>query len=487
MIVLTIECLSPLTAGEFADWITVVSSGNMAMPLSFSVLLSILIILIAGFIFIIRLTLNAQSIIRQQIRKLERCNRRYQSLFNECSDAVVIHCKNRIIDCNIQAAKLFGYSRSEFLCLNYEDLLPADEQVKDMTAETLQSFSPDGTFSYVSRIRRKDSTILDVILSSHIIDEKNDIIQTLITDITLQRDLVRAHQKSEEHQALILQSINEAVVTTDAMGIVERCNIVFSQMLALPQGKILNKHVASVLRLTRDLHAAESENALVRMTHVVLNEGATFRSNFHYYLKSCDGKEYVVQPSASPVRSRSGKVIGMVLILYDITEKIQLQEELLHSQKLESLGRIAGQIAHDFKNWLTVILGISENLLHSNLPEQVKHDVEKIHTAAQASAAMTRQLLSFARREPIQSQPTDIHRVLDNSIMMIDWSNNGTIEVIRQYKASQSYVKGDPNALANAFLNLGINAMEAMQQRGGMLQVSTENLELDSEFCKRQK
>ena len=151
---------------------------------------------------------------------------------------------------------------------------------------------------------------------------------------------------------------------------------------------------------------------------------------------------------------------------------------------MDALGQLAGGVAHDFNNQLSVILGYA-NLLESQveLPKLKKYS-ENISKAVHRSADLTRNLLAFARKGQNQSVPVHIHSLISETIEMLDRTVDKRIEIMKLFDASSDIVLGDPSQLQNAFLNLGVNARDAMAT-GGCLAFETEIVEIDDEFIAR--
>jgi PAS domain S-box-containing protein len=157
----------------------------------------------------------------------------------------------------------------------------------------------------------------------------------------------------------------------------------------------------------------------------------------------------------------------------DITERQQLEEQLRQSQKLDAIGQLAGGVAHDFNNQLSAILGYAE-LLCKRVAGDGKSEqyLSSIATAAMRSADLSRQLLTFARKSGHKTIPVNIHDALREVIEMLKRTIDPRIEIRVDLAAADAIVLGDPTLLQNAFLNIGLNARDAMPE-GGVLRIET--------------
>jgi PAS domain S-box-containing protein len=168
----------------------------------------------------------------------------------------------------------------------------------------------------------------------------------------------------------------------------------------------------------------------------------------------------------------------------DISEQRKIEEKLHQSQKMEAIGQLASGIAHDFNNMLGGIMGAAE-MLGFYLPDDSK--ARKFHLiileAANRAAGLTRKLLSFSRSSQQVSTPVKVHNILEEAIVLLENSIDPRIKIQPILKATSSTVCGDPSLLQNVFINLGINASQAMPD-GGTIFFSSENTVLDSLFCR---
>jgi len=175
----------------------------------------------------------------------------------------------------------------------------------------------------------------------------------------------------------------------------------------------------------------------------------------------------------------------------DITEQVAAEailrskeEQLRQSQKMEAIGQLAGGVAHDFNNMLAAILGSAE-IMAESIPEDDEKTrmVNVIVKASQRAADLTSKLLSFSRKGKLISTPLDLHRVVHDTVLLLERSIDRRIEIQLELEAPNPLVIGDPSQLENALLNLCINARDAMPE-GGVLRVATQRVPLDEAFCR---
>lgn len=163
-------------------------------------------------------------------------------------------------------------------------------------------------------------------------------------------------------------------------------------------------------------------------------------------------------------------------------KRLELHVHLL--QKFEAIGRLAGGVAHDFNNLLGVILGQTEMLLERSRDEGITHGLEMIQQAGERGASLTRQLLAFGRRQVLETKVLDLNTVLTNLENLLRRVIGEDIELEFRTEAKRHTVDADPSQLEQVFMNLAINARDAMPA-GGKLTIATENLDLDEAYMDR--
>ena len=180
------------------------------------------------------------------------------------------------------------------------------------------------------------------------------------------------------------------------------------------------------------------------------------------YVTTASQETIWLETVKKPIHLFDGRV--MVLgVATDITTRKTLQSQLLHAQKLEAVGQLAGGIAHDFNNLLTGMLGYSNMLMTShNLDPESRRAVSMIRNAAEQATELTQKLLGFARKGKHQNVAVDIHKVVDDTLALLNRTLEKNIIIQRSLHAENSYVCGDPVQLQQIMLNLALNARDSM-------------------------
>jgi PAS domain S-box-containing protein len=186
-----------------------------------------------------------------------------------------------------------------------------------------------------------------------------------------------------------------------------------------------------------------------------------------------NGAELMVSLSLYPEKDATGALMGFDGYIIDITEKRQLQERLVHAQKMEAIGTLAGGMAHDYNNLLTAILGYSSMLLKKlQAHEPFYKPVSIIHEAAQRGAALGRKILTLTRKEQREVKPVDLSEIVRSALELFQQSLPKDIEIITHLADGLPLTQADPSQLQQVVINLALNARDAMPG-GGKLTIET--------------
>ena len=167
-------------------------------------------------------------------------------------------------------------------------------------------------------------------------------------------------------------------------------------------------------------------------------------------------------------------------ITRDVTDQMQMEEQLRNAQQLEAIGRLAGGVAHDFNNILSIIIGHGELLLAMGNDERTRSGIQQIQRAAERAASLTQQLLAFGRKQVLQPTILDLNEAVADVQKMLARVIGEDIELIAKLHPSLGTVKADPGQIEQVLMNLAINARDAMPQ-GGRFTMETSNEEINPE------
>ncbi len=196
-----------------------------------------------------------------------------------------------------------------------------------------------------------------------------------------------------------------------------------------------------------------------------------------------DGTPIPYQFSCVPLRNSDGEVIGLTGVGTDISERKRLEQQLWQLQKMEAVGRLAGGVAHDFGNLLTVIHVRAQLALHRlGAGEPARQDIEMLDATAARAGGLVKQLLAFSRKQVLQPRVLDLNAVVEDAQQMLRPLIGEDISLVTTLAPGLGRVKVDPIQVEQVLINLAVNARDAMRE-GGTLSVETADVELDEGFA----
>ena len=289
-------------------------------------------------------------------------------------------------------------------------------------------------------------------------------------DVTERKRAQMALEAEKERLAVTLRSIGDGVITTDREGTITLINKVAEDLTGWAEHSALGQPIDRVFHIVNEKSHERCENPVQK----VIESGQIIGLANNTKLIRKDGKEFVIADSGAPIISKTGEVIGVVLVFRDITEKRRMHQEILKIQKLESLGVLAGGIAHDFNNFLTGIIGNLSLVKLDITPQSKVYDsVKNMESAALRAKDLTQQLLTFSKGgKPVKSVVHLPDLVTESVAFALRGSN---LKCHYAFKPDLELVEVDEGQIGQVLNNLVINAVQATPQ-GGVVTVSAENV-----------
>jgi two-component system, cell cycle sensor histidine kinase and response regulator CckA len=291
------------------------------------------------------------------------------------------------------------------------------------------------------------------------------------------RDILGVLNQSEHLVLALMEAASQAVLATDQTGMLVVANHRAEEMFGYTREELLGARIEMLL--------PESKRA----THVRDRDG--YFANPHarpmgigldLAARRKDGSEFPVEVSLSYVDTDEG--LFAVALVSDISQRKLLEEQLLHAQKMEAVGRLAGGVAHDFNNMLTVISGYNRMILDElSTMDPLRGYAEEILKAADRAGALTNQLLAFSRRQIMRPRVINVNAVMSQSQKMLQRLIGEDVELKVALPSEVGNIRADPGHVAQAIVNLAVNARDAMPL-GGRLTIETANVTLDENYAK---
>jgi PAS domain S-box-containing protein len=266
-------------------------------------------------------------------------------------------------------------------------------------------------------------------------------------------------KKSEELYADLYENSPDMYHSVDRNGIVVSCNRTESQVLGIPKEMIIGNPLVN-------LYPPQFQEKVIKNLSKIFEEKQELKG-YEEQIRKADGTLIDVSVNTSIVYDIKGTPSLVRMVLRDITEKKKMEAKILQAQKIDSIGNLAGGIAHDFNNILTAILG-SASIMRRRINDDSRllKYVDLIETTSRRGAAVTRQLLTFARKGNPQIVRTDINLIIDQTIKLFEVTTPKTIHIKMELSEEPLIVEGDEGQLQQALLNLCLNARDSMPKEG---------------------
>ncbi|MBW1777308.1 MAG: PAS domain S-box protein [Deltaproteobacteria bacterium] len=292
-------------------------------------------------------------------------------------------------------------------------------------------------------------------------------------EIAERKKVEQALRESEWKYRKILETTSEGCWMLDPQLKTIEVNDSLCKMLGYSRGEMLGK---------TPFEFVDEENRKIFVEQTSKIPGTSHRS-YEIKLKKKNGEDLSVWFNATTIKDEQGNVQSAFAFVTDITERKRLEAQLLQAQKMVSVGRLAGGVAHDFNNMLGVIIGHTELAIDQVDPSLPLHaDLKEILKAAQRSADLTRQLLAFARRQTAAPRVLDLNDTIGGMLKMLRRLIGEDIELAWMPGAGIWPVKIDPGQVDQILANLCVNARDAIAGVG-KITIETHNIVLDETYC----
>ena len=286
----------------------------------------------------------------------------------------------------------------------------------------------------------------------------------------------RAEEKLRKLSSAVEQAA-DVVVMTNREGAIEYVNPAFEKLTGYAPEEVLGQNPRLLKSGSQDAHFYE------QMWQTILR-GEVYRGVMINRKKS--GELYYAEKTITPVRDAARQITHFISNDRDTTERRKLEEQLLQVQKMDAIGQLAGGVAHDFNNLLMVISSYAELMMDALAPESpLRHHGEEILKASRRAADLTRQLLTFSRKQVQALRVLDLNSVLQEICKTLQRLIGEDMQFSLQLGRELWPIKADPVQIEQIVMNLATNARDAMPH-GGQLSIETRNVELDESYCRTQ-
>lgn len=403
--------------------------------------------------------------------ELRRSEERYKNLVEQQGEGIcVVDADEQITFANPAAERIFGVLPGELIRKNLDNFLQPEylllvkEQKEHSWDQSRRSYEIE-----ITTLKNEKRYLL--ITSTLNFDGQENFVEAfwILRDITQRR----MAEQENARLATIVRQTDEGILIFNLDGSVRYVNPSFERITGYSNKDMTGQS------LQRFKGGKEGEEFYRNIRNMLLR-GETWSGRISEQKK--DGTPFVIETILSPILDNSGWVINYVAVIRDVTREIELERQLRVAQQMKAAGQLAGGIAHEFNNILTVIIGYAELMMDPDLPETLSEGVLEIKRSAERAASLTQQLLAFGRKQIRRPVVLNLNEMLAELSKILEMSLDGDIEMNMDLEPELAAIKADKDQLKQVIINLTDNAIEAMAA-GGRLTIKTENLNLDEVYC----
>jgi len=415
-----------------------------------------------------------QTLAEESLRRNEALSR---ATFDQAAVGMnFVSLDGHFLRVNPRYCQMVGYSQEELLRLRFQDITYPHDLTEEREQAARLMDGRDATTSYNKRYIRKDGSLAWFHVTASLLrSESGEPLHFVgvVEDVTERLHSEEALRQSEERFRCLVESAPEGILVEHARKIRYVNSAAVKLFGAASAAELVGRDVLEFTYLEDRAEVIERSAAVLRRVPASQVERCYLR---------IDGTAFPVEVSASPIEYDQQP--AAVVFLRDITERKQaeaekrrLEEQLLQVQKLESLGRLAGGVAHDFNNHLTVITGYCDMLLSDMEPGPKREEVEEIRTAGKRAGALTQQLLAFSRKQMAERKPLQLNDVVAESRNMLGRLIGEQVDIVTSLDPALGLAVADRGQIEQILMNLVINARDAMPS-GGRIRIETANADL---------
>ena len=409
------------------------------------------------------------------------CECRYRTYVESAPDAIFVTGW----DVNRAACFMTQYSRSELLSMGFCDLVL--QTALDDWVEKRGTMLRDESLNAATVLTGKNGHAIHI--SVHSSRLSDDRFLSFCSDVTSQVEMEHLLDETHTRFETFRENIPNGIVMRDSQGVIVDVNRAACTIFGLSKKKVIGKRLLDFIHLSSTSSSSSSRGrghipgekdalpSVRNLSGLKMDEKEEEKLLVHgdTCISRSDGTQIAVALNFVPLSEERS-----IYFLTDISEKKKSEEErtmlemqLLHSQRMEAMGRLAGGVAHDFNNLLTAIMGNIQLMLEGYIsPKDTSETLMDVLSASERAAELTKQLLAFSRKQVIRPKVVNLNHVIGSMMKLLSRTMSKDIEMVVDLNPSGANVTADPSQMEQVVLNLVVNACDAMPE-GGKLSIST--------------
>ncbi len=399
---------------------------------------------------------------------------RFTELFESLQEGVYFSTvEGKILEANPALVKMLGYDHKEELMLVNKAAIYEDPAHRGWKIAELEKTGSIRNFE-VTLVGKNGKKIRCLDSCSALRDGSGRIsrIQGTLVDITERVEIERRLQQEQEFGRRLVECFPDLIIALDTESKFTFISPRSEQFVGVPPAELLGNTVGE------RAHPEDIERVQEGFRSVIAGKKPSVR--FEYRLRHADGNWRMARVSASPLMAADGKIIGVVASARDVTEEKQFEEQLIQTEKFAAMGQMLAGVAHELNNPLTAILGVSDLLRERAGDESMRRQADLVRQQARRAADIVQSLLAFSRRAAPGRTPVQVEQLIER-VLQLHGSTLNKKHIAFEFKPTPDLppVRGDASLLLQVFLNLVINAEQAISavREQGKIQITAIRLE----------
>ncbi|HEV3438843.1 MAG TPA: PAS domain S-box protein, partial [Gemmata sp.] len=408
---------------------------------------------------------------RQAEEALRQSEQRFRALVEKSRDGIMLIDERGIIRYATPASRLtFGYDPPDVLGKDFFELIHPDDRssTRKRFARAISHAGEDVSYTFHASAADGSPRVIEMNACNRLDDPSVRAVVVNYRDVTERETAAVALARQHALLEGLFASVPDIVCYKDRDLRFLGGNPAFEALMGCPVANLIGKTCEELL-------ASEWAIRIRAIEPGVLISGQTARGK--EWVNYPNGRQALLDIAVSPLRGNDGSPVGLIITGRDVTEQNQLEEQLRQSHKLEAVGRLAGGIAHDFNNLLTVILGNLELVRSDAAGDDETVLLASTERAARQAADLTKQMLGFARRQPLRTATLDLNAIVQDAMGLLRRTIDPRITIRLRAAADLRPVAVDPVQIQQVLMNLCLNARDAMPE-GGTLTIETANADV---------
>ena len=400
-----------------------------------------------------------------------------ENIFQAAIDGLIVtDIQGAIVMANKSIEHMLGYDKRELIGRHISEVSYDKDGYRDRSRHMMQELAERHYVDHFeTMLKRKDGAGCFIELNCRYFqNEKNETVGAVISlhDISARKEAEEKLRQSRDFLEDVFRATPDMIIVTDSRGDITAVNEAVRKVLGYSPEELVGESMATLMP-----QDDKSRQEALAMMGEFFEKG--YIDNRELNLRKKNNTVCSVEWTSILQKDEKGNMAGSVGVLRDCTARKKMEQQLRQAQKMEAIGTLAGGIAHDFNNILTAISGFSDLSLQATQDATLKNYIFYIVKAANRAKDLVHQILAFSRQTEHEMRPVRISPLLKEALKFLRASLPSSIEIRRNMACDADVVFADSTQMHQVIMNLCTNASHAMRERGGVLSVGLDALDID--------